>query len=167
MRRALCLLAIMLVAGMTNAQRNQDFASKFMKMNQADTTIQCVTVSPKMMLQLANIHDESHNASMQQAVAKLKSARIVTADEGYFEVASELLKQNSARFSFEQEFKRDEQYWAFYKRNNRRGNTVELILLHGDSKKDRLTIVNLTGNIDEDFIRCLTQGIAAQEPATE
>jgi hypothetical protein len=157
----------MLVAGIVNAQRNQDFASKFMKMNKADTTIQCVTVSPKMMLQLANIHDESHNASMQQAVAKLKSARIVTADEGYFDVASELLKQNAARFSFEKEFKRDEQHWAFYKRNNKRGDTVELILLHGDSKKDRLTIVNLTGNIDDDFIRSLTQGIAAQEPATE
>lgn len=167
MRRALCLLVIMLVAVAANAQHNQDFASKFMKMNKADSTIRCVTVSPKMMMTLQGNTDENHTAGMRQAVSKLKSARIVTAADSYFDVAVELLRQNANRFSLERDFRNGEQHWAFYKRASKRGNIVELIMLQADSNKRQLTIVNLTGNLDDDFIRSLTQDVTEQEPHTE
>jgi hypothetical protein len=149
------------------AQRSQDFASRFVKIHQADTTIQCVTVSPKMMEQIAKSQDESRNAAIRQAIGKLKSARIVTASNCYYDSAEELLKQNATRFQFDTDYQHGEKHGVFYKRKNRKGNTVELIMLHADDKQERLTIVNLTGDLDEDFISSLAQGITGQSPHTD
>ena len=167
MRRALCLLITMIVGAAAMAQRAQDFASRFMKEHSNDTTIQCVTVSPKMMEQLANSFDESRNATLRLAIGKLKSARIVTAAENYFDDAEELLRQNAARFTFEKGYTRGQQHGAFYERKNRKGNTVELIMLHADNRLGRLTIINLTGNLDKDFISSLMHSFNWQDTITE
>ena len=153
----------MIVGATAIAQRSQDFASRFMKEHSSDTTIQCVTVSPKMMEQLANSPDESRNATLRQAIGKLKSARIVTAAESYFDDAEELLRQNAARFTSGKSYTRGQQHGAFYERKNRKGKTVELILLHADNRQGRLTIINLTGNLDQDFINSLLHSFNWQE----
>jgi hypothetical protein len=152
---------------MAYAQRTQDFASRFMKIHQADSTIQCVTVSPRMMEQLAKSQDENRKATFRQAIAKLKSARIVTASNSYYDDAEILLKQNATRFIHEADYKHGDKRGTFYKRKNRKGKTVELIMLHADRKTSLLTIVNLTGDLDEDFINSLTQGMAGQTDHTD
>ena len=159
MRRALCLLTIMLAVVTAQAQRGQDFASKFMLMHQNDTAVQCVTVSPKMMEQLLKSPAENRNGHIMQAIAKLKSARIVKANQhsdDYYLKAENLLKRNAQRFVFEKEFKNGPKHGSFYKRKNRKGDTVELIMLHEDVQTGQLIIVNLTGNIDNEFISMLS-----------
>ena len=42
------------------------------------------------------------------------------------------------------------------------GDTVELVMIHTDTKAGSMVIVNLTGDIDRDFIRSLTKSIAGR-----
>lgn len=152
MRSLIVLLAAVLVQASALAQRSPDFAEKFMSLCTADTTVNCVTVSPKMMEQLVRQHTTDRPENIMQAISKLKSARIVTAHADYYQKAEDLLTKNQRRFQAERDYRNGEQHGAFYTRKNRKGHTVELIMLHEDCKSNRLTIVNLTGNIDEEFL---------------
>lgn len=143
----------MLAVIAATAQRSQDFASKFMSLCDDDSTVQCVTISPKMMEQLVSqTAGEERNEAMLQAIAKLKSARIVSAGEGYYDRAVELLQKNARRFELQREFSDDHVHGAIYLRKNRRGNAVELVMLHEHVQSARLTVVNVTGDIDEEFL---------------
>ena len=55
MMRYVLLLTMMLVQVAAYAQHSPDFAEKFVSMHQADSTLKCITVSPKMMEQLVKI----------------------------------------------------------------------------------------------------------------
>ncbi len=134
------------------AQHSPDFAEKFMTLCQGDTNVTCVTVSPKMMEQLVKHQDESHPNDMAQAFAKLKSARIVNGHTAHYQKAEQLLQKNKKRFKTDHEFRTEEQYGAFYTRKDRDGNTVEFIMLCAEPQQDRFTIINLTGDIDEEFL---------------
>lgn len=166
MRRVLCILvALMATTVAALAQGGQDFASKFMERCEDDTAVHCVTVSPKMMEQLTKQADASRKELMAQAIEKLKSARIVTASvhgEGYYRIAEDLLKRNSNRFSHDKSYRMDHAYGSFYSRKTKDGGTVELIMLHADTKSRRLIIVNLTGDIDNEFMESLTKTFSAR-----
>ena len=152
MKRALCLLILMAAVLGASAQHTQDFASKFMSLHAKDSTLDCVTVSPKMMESLVQLQDEDRNENIVQAIAKLKSLRIVNARADYYEQAEELLKKNAKRFEQRHDFQGEGMRGAIYTRKDKKGNTVELILLNENSRKGSLTIVNLTGDIDEEFL---------------
>lgn len=140
------------------AQRGLDFASKFMQQCKDDSMVQCVTVSPTMMEQLTRQGEESRGDNIQQAIQKLKSARIITIsdkNEDYYEKAESLLKKNSRRFKHSKSYQHEESRGAFYIRQLRNGNTVELVMLKNDTIKKKTMIVNLTGDIDEEFINSL------------
>ena len=150
------LLLLLLFAAFTQvatyAQHAPDFAEKFVSIHSADSTLKCITVSPKMMEHLAGQRDESRQENIVQAIAKLKSARIVSGNADYYQKAIELLEKNRKRFKAEQEFRGEESHGAFYTRRDKKGNTVELIMLLEEPQNDRFTIVNLTGDIDEEFL---------------
>ncbi len=154
------MVALMATVMTVMAQGGQDFASKFMERCDGDTAVQCITVSPKMMEQLTKQADASRNERMAQAIEKLKSARIVTSSvhgEGYYHMAEDLLKHNSNRFSYDKSYRMNHAYGSFYSRKTKDGDTVELIMLHVDTKARRLVIVNLTGDIDSGFMDGLTK----------
>lgn len=161
MKRLVCILAAFMASAMVAmAQGAQDFASKFMERCEDDTAVHCVTVSPKMMEQLTKQADASRNERMAQAIEKLKSARIVTSSvhgEGYYHIAEDLLKRNSNRFHHDKSYRTAHAYGSFYSRKTKDGGTVELIMLHADTKARRLVVVNLTGDIDDEFIESLTK----------
>lgn len=153
MNQRLCMLFMaMLVQIATFAQHVPDFAEKFMSLCKDDSTVSCVTVSPKMMVQLVKQHIEGRPEGISHAISKLKSARIITASADYYQKAEDLLQKNSRRFRAEQDYRTDDQHGAFYTRRNKKGETVELIMLHENCERDRLTIVNVTGDIDEEFL---------------
>lgn len=142
------------------AQSGQDFASKFVEQCDVDTAVQCITVSPRMMEQLTKEADAKSNESMAQAIQKLKSARIVstsTRGEEYYKQAEELLKKNPQRFTHDKDYRSSHGHGTFYTRKTKNGDTVELVLLHSDTEAGILVIVNLTGDIDEEFISSLTR----------
>jgi lactam utilization protein B len=96
--------------------------------------------------------DEQRPDNLMQAIAKLKSMRIVTASADYYQQAEDLLTKNSRRFHADRDYCTDSQHGAFFTRKNRQGETIELIMLHEDCASNRLTIVNVTGDIDKEFL---------------
>lgn len=165
MRRLLCLVTTIIMSLAATAQVSQDFASKFMTRCDEDTAVHCITISPKMMEQLTKQPDSNRNEHLYQAIQKLKSARIITTSvhgEGYYRLAEDLLKKNAQRFQHVQDYHSAHAYGTFYTRKTASGDTVELIMLHADTKSRSLVIVNLTGNIDEEFINSLMKNFGGR-----
>lgn len=149
-----------------SAQSGLDFASKFIKQCDVDTAIQCITVSPKMMEQLTKEADAKSNESMAQAIQKLKSARIVTAStrgEDYYRLAEDLLKKNPQRFKHNKDYQNGQGHGTFYTRKTKRGDTVELVMLHTNTETGAMVIVNLTGDIDDEFVSSLTHTFSSRD----
>lgn len=147
----LLLMALMGTTGL-HAQTSPDFAQKFMTLCKKDSTVNCITISPKMMEQLVKQQADGRPENITQAIAKLKSARIVNTTAEHYQKAEGLLLKNKQRFQVVKNFETDEAYGAFYSRKNKEGNTVELVMLRVDTVQNTLTIVNLTGDIDEEFL---------------
>jgi hypothetical protein len=144
----------MAMAMAAQAQQALDFAKKFMTVCEGDTMVRCITVSPKMMDQIVETRqdDSEQNEALQLAMAKLKSARIVSAPAAYYERADSLIKRHARRFKATDDFHDDDVRGAFYTRKDRRGRTAELIMLREDKARNRLTIICLTGDIDKEFL---------------
>lgn len=154
MRRTLLLIALIGAALAAQAQQAMDFAQKFLTTCEGDTMVKCITVSPKMMEQIAERHEGGNekNEALRQAIAKLKSMRIVSAPASYYERAEELVQKHKRRFKAEREFQGDGMRGAFYTRQSRKSVTNELIMLREDTERETLTIVCLTGDIDKEFL---------------
>ena len=150
----LCMLVAMLMlnAATALAQHAPDFAEKFMTLCKNDSLVSCVTVSPKMMEQLAGRLADAHEGDIVQAINKLRSVRVVSAPASYYAQAEELLKKNARRFTAGQDFQSETMRGVFYSRKDRKGRTVELIMLREDVQRSLLTVVCLTGDIDEEFL---------------
>lgn len=156
--RIVCLLTVLSLSLAGFSQKALDFASKFMQRYESDTALHCVTVSPKMIESLGHNREGNRSEQFAEAIQKLKSVRIVSATshgDKYYEKAENLLKENSKRFTHEKEYKADHDKGTFYSRKNKRGNRVELVMLRTDTRANTLVIVNLTGDIDEDFLKSL------------
>ncbi len=166
-RRAVLLVAALMAMVAASAQTTQDFASKFMEKCPDDTAVSCVTISPKMMEQLTKQPDAARNEHIAEAIQKLKSARIVTASvraDDYYAAAEELLKDNPQRFRHAQDYHSAHARGTFYTRQTSSGDTVELVMLHADTQSGRLVIVNLTGDIDREFVESLRKTFGGQPP---
>lgn len=162
MKRLVSIIAVAMMCLLATAQRTVDFASKFIDTCKGDTTVHCITVGPKMMEQLTKHHDENRNEYIAQAIQKLKTARIVmtsTFGSEYFEKAEKLLKKYPKRFCHDKDYRNDHAHGAFYTRQVKEGKVVELIMLHNDTTKNILVIVNLTGDIDEEFTELLSKNL--------
>lgn len=166
MRHLLCTIVLFLAAtALATAQTSLDFASKFMQLCTNDTAVHCVTISPKMMEQLTKQPGAARDEAMAEAIEKLKSARIVTASvhgADYFRRAETLLKDNPQRFSHASNYRNSHAQGTFYIRRTTNGDTVELVMLHTDTKAGNLVIVNLTGDIDEEFVKILTKNFTGR-----
>ena len=150
--RLILMLRALLCQAVAFAQHSPDFAEKFMTLCSNDSTVKCITVSPKMMEQLVRLHEDSRSDNIVQAIGKLKSARIVTGSACYYQKAIELIARNKSRFIAGKDYQTEEEQGAFFTRKNKKGDTVEFIMLHADIAGNKFTIVNLTGDIDDEFL---------------
>ena len=160
MKRVLCLLVIIMATITAMAQRGQDFASRFMQECKNDSAVSCITVSPKMMEQLMAMEGNNRNDSLMQAIAKLKSMRIVQADksgENYYHQAEALLKKNAKRFEHVKNFRTERAEGFFYQRKKGDDKVVELVMVCLSRTDNRYVLINLTGDIDEEFVEILSR----------
>lgn len=168
MRRILGLITAVMISVAVMAQggqSGQDFAAKFVEQCGVDTAVQCVTISPKMMEQLTRQADAVHSEHIAQAIQKLKGARIVTTSVNgseYYRRAEDLLKKNPQRFRRTDSYHNDRAQGTFYVRQTKSGETVEMILLHNDTKAGTLVVVNLTGSIDDEFVDSIMKHFGAR-----
>lgn len=149
------LLSVLLLActGLTAAaQREQDFASRYMSLYGEGTGLQCATVSPLMMERILQLPESRDSEHVREVLSQLKSIRVVSdkaADEGeaLYDKAVELVKDNPRRYKPYAET--DGQSIYLRKRG---GIIVELVLLTY-SDEGVFNIVNLTGNMSDAFLR--------------
>ena len=157
MKRALCLLW---TACLIPHTWGQDFAAKFMEQCTKKGQVECQTVSPKMMekvMETITRSDEREDTGIPEyLLSKLKSARIITAKKGgekLFQKAERLMEKNKNRFSPMADYAAGEDNMIFVRKHN---ETVQELVMLSLSAEKTLTIVNLTGDMDEKFMRVLS-----------
>lgn len=150
MKRMLCLLLL----GMTAyAATGQDFATKFMSQTNCPDELYCQTVSPKMMEKLINLPEASDKEKTNTLLEKLKSARIITATshaKSFFNRARALIEHNPNRFLPLGEYPKGCTDMVFVRKHDQ--IIVELVMLCYNESDSLFTAINLTGNMDGQFI---------------
>lgn len=137
-----------------HAQKEQDFASRFMELYGKTPALQCVTVSPDMMGQVLQLPEVKENGEARELLRQLKSVQVVECAketgeaEDFFRKAVKLAKDNAARYKMKVDTANEKVYFR-----SRRGQTVEMVLLQMD--EDGLSVVAITGNMTADFLRML------------
>lgn len=167
MKRGLCLLWI---AFSFHVAWGQDFAAKFMEQCAAEQgeNLRCQTISPKMMEKLVEVMASENKEKDEEIPAyllsKLKSARIVTSTghgKKLFRKAEELMEKNKNRFTPWGEEDPERTNPVFVRKH---GDTIcELVMLSLTADKKNFTIVNFTGEMDEEFMQTLSAGKIPRE----
>lgn len=153
------MLAIVLLLGMTQvarAQNQRDFASQFMRLYaQDDASLKCQTVSPLMVERIMNLEAVENNENIKAVMGQLKSIQILTSvgaenSEDNYQKAIALAETNNRRYQLYKARERG----AIYLRR-RKNVIVELVFVNKST--DTFHMVNLTGNMTEDFIDALAK----------
>lgn len=167
MKRALCLLLTITAL----AARAQDFAAKFMALCSDSDSITCQTIGPKMMQRLVeNLRDANNKETTQpndscaqtpeeeqaaEIFAKLRSARILTATtagDTLYQRAQNLMEKNKNRFQLISSAEPDTRNQVYARKRN---NIVRELVMLNLSPDGQLTIICLTGQMDEEFMQTL------------
>ena len=153
MKRVLFLLILTLGTLTVSAQ---DFASRFLKTCSEDSTLTCISVSPKMMDEVLKSKDDSEDVDrMKDIISDLKSMQILTSKKNsqiHFEKAKRMLENNMNRYIPFASYREGAESCQISIRK-RGGVIIELVMLQ--KKEDRFRIINFTGNMDQDFIHRL------------
>lgn len=154
MRRVLFLLIVTIGTLSTNAQ---DFASRFLKVCNADSTLTCISISPKMMDEVLKANsDKEVVGKMMDIISDLKSMQILTSTHNsqiHYEKAKKLLEKNTNRYIPYASYKEGLENCHICIR--KRGDAIiELVMLQ--KKEEKFRIINFTGYMDQDFIHRLT-----------
>lgn len=148
MRLLLTTLFAFLLSLGGQAQKQQDFVTRFMGMYGTSSALTSITVGPEMMgkiLQLPEAKEDRENMKLMQ---ELKTIQVVECGAStheaadFYQKAVELAKANSARYKAMV----DEDSQKVYTRK-RKNTTVEVVLLSGDD--DGFCAVSITGNISD------------------
>lgn len=154
------LLTVLMVTVVTAMMRAQDFASRYMSENAGDTTLVCISVSPRMMEEILEKGiQEKDTIGITEIISKLKSMQIVYAEKrgkGYFEKAEEMAERNSARFRKLASYDKEKDHCRIFVREQEK-QIVELVLLKQEGR--RFTVINFTGDMDWDFIERLKHAV--------
>ena len=158
MKRYLFILLSIFLTLPTLAQQEEDFASSFMKLNDEEVALACMTVSPSMMERVLLIPDDSIECdSLRPLLEQIKSVRVVSGQSTNEEVAllygkAEVLAQYHP-LGYEKVAHNDES--AIYLRR-RAEHIVEIVLIMQGGNK--FCMIDLTGNMTDDFLSRLNGG---------
>lgn len=151
MKKWLLTLILALAMLPAAAQREQDFALRYMHLYGEGTSLTCKTVSPQMIARMMQLTGDSAT-SVRQVLSQLKSIRVVQGESEaestkFYDKAEELAKTNSRRYTlYAQTDTR-----SIYLR--KRGKLIVELVMLARMEEEGFSIVNLTGNMSSDFIR--------------
>ena len=155
MKHLLLALTLLLAHCAAFAQREQDFATKFMEINGEEfKELTCNTVSPYMMERIMKLDTLEDNQDMRKVLSQLKSIQIVkavgnTVGDSLFNRATELAQHNQKRYKL---YATDQERQIYLRTRNK--IIVEMVFI---AKLDNIfNIVNLTGNMNKSFLKELT-----------
>lgn len=137
-----------------SAQGEEDFASRYMKLYAEGTSLTCSTVSPQMMARVMNVAEADNDPHLRQVLSQMKSLRVVRSGKSeesgpLYEKALSLLHHNAQRYQpyGDSDTEDGEGLWV-----RRKGEVILEIVLLSHSAAEGMSIVDLTGNMDDTFI---------------
>lgn len=149
MKQLICtfLLALLSVAAL--AQKEEDFASRFMSLHANGTSLECTTVSPLMMERLMELPSVEANDQTRKVLSQLKSIRMVSSSgpgnsQQFYEKAAELARRNPNRYKL---YAAEGSKRLYLRRHG--GQVVEIVLFMQD---EQFCLINLTGSMTEEFL---------------
>ncbi len=146
MLRRLWLICVMLTVVLSLSA--QDFATRYKREYKNDSLVQVITVSTKML-------DKIKIPNREDVLSKIDGFRIIMIDRSvsaYCSKARELLQKNANRFR--RCYENDENGVSLYTRS-KNGVVLELVVLMCGN--GLFKIVDITGQIDEEFLRALRE----------
>lgn len=154
------LLTVLMVTIVTITMRAQDFASRYMSENAGDTTLVCISISPRMMEEIIEKGvQKKDTVGITEMISRLKSMQIVYSEKqgkGYFRKAEDMAERNSARFRKMASYDKEKDHCRIFIREQE-SQIVELVLLKQEGR--RFTVINFTGDMDKDFIERLKHAV--------
>lgn len=152
MKHLFCILMAFVLALTASAQREQDFASRYMALYGQGSGLKCITVSPLMMKQMIQSTIVGNDKDIKNILSQVKSIQMLTSTSAeadkYYEKALALAKQNPDRYKALPE---NEHLYV-----RRRGDTIVEMVLVMESK-GLFSLINLTGEMNEDFLEKIKQ----------
>lgn len=150
MRKTIVLtLFLWLTAMVAQAQREQDFASRFMGIYGEEAALSCHTVSPSMMGRIVPLTSDSLPA-LRQVLSQIKSIRVVMPTA---ETEMPDLKDKACQLALDNR-RRYKPYVETEERSiylRKRGKyVVEFVMIAGNTTSG-FAVVSITGNMTEDF----------------
>lgn len=151
MKKWLLSLLMVLATATATAQREQDFALRYMHLYGENSSLACKTVSPQMIARMMQLTEDSATA-FRQVLSQLKSIRVVQNENPaetvtLYDKAEELAKANKRRYTL---YARTEDRSIYLRK---RGKLIVELVLLTRVETEKFSIVNLTGNMTGDFIR--------------
>ena len=150
MKRILVLLLLTAAFLCAKAQREQDFASRYMALYAQGTSLSCTTVSPLMMERMMQLPSVEENEQAKKVLQQLKSIRMIQHSESseathLYNLATRLAQRNSARYKMRAE---DHGRQLYVRKRGRL--IVEMVLMM--KRNNHFCLVDLTGNMSESFM---------------
>lgn len=151
MKRALLLLYALVLTLAAAAQKEEDFASRYMALFGDKRCLTCKTISPKMMERIMRLDTVDGDATARAVIAQLRGIRILTAEDDdnarqLFEEAEELARRNRRRYVLHS---RCDNQVVYVRRRGRM--LVELVALRLKDNR-HFSLLDFTGNMSENII---------------
>lgn len=156
MKRLLTILVFIVWQLSLFAQKEQDFATRFMDIHGKEyKELTCSTVSPYMMEQIMKLDTIDGHNGLRKVLSQLKSIQIVgakgeTIGDSLFFKATDLAKRNKKRYKL---YTNDKERQIYLRQRNK--IIVEMVFI--TKQHDDFSIVNLTGNMNQSFLEELTK----------
>ena len=155
MKRLYLVLILVICQFSAFAQKEEDFATRFMELNSVDySQMSCNTVSPHMMERIMKLDTLNINKNIRNVLSQLKSIQIVQAQglfvgDSLFNRAVDLAKKNKKRYKL---YATDNNRQIYLRKRNK--IIVEMVFI--GKTKSVFNMVNLTGNMNDSFLKELT-----------
>lgn len=160
MKRVLLICWIACISAVVSAQ---DFASRFMAVHNQDVSLNCISISPKMMQEIMKADIEKDDRILD-IISNLKSMQMLTSEvkgKKLYKDALDILERNSNRFEPFLSLEDDGENYRIMVRKKEK-KIIELVML--TNEKNNFVVVNFTGKMDDDFINKLADSMKMKEP---
>ncbi len=160
--RCWAMVLLLAVVGVSSAYANEeeDFVSHYMQLYNEDSTLQCVTLSPQMMLAAAEAAAEVAEAEVLKLLSHIHSMRIVTLNEDgmpedtgkadtLHSKALELIHRNPKRY---QAYYDDPENTGVSIWMRKKKEVILEIVLVANTPDEEFTIVDITGEMNDELV---------------
>lgn len=133
-----------------SAQKEEDFASRYMTLYAQGTSLECTTLSPDMMELILGLPSVEGNGLAKELLSQLKSIRVVknsakAETAKLFGLAHSLAQKNAKRYKL---FAEEDDKQMYIRRHD--GKIVEIVMF---MHNEHFQMLNVTGNISESFLQ--------------